>query len=56
MSDEPRPSGWYWVRYSGPPELALWDAEAGSWFVVGSEPSVPDDDVLVLSAKLEPPE
>ena len=51
-----RDAGFYWVDYGAKREVALWDAEARAWFVVGSELSVPEDDLVVLSPRLEPPE
>ena len=49
-----REPGYYWIAFSGPPEVAMWDGE--SWFVIGSETSVSDADGTVLSPRLEPPE
>jgi hypothetical protein len=50
-----RDAGFYWVNYGGKREVALWDADTAAWYVVGSQLGVPDDDVTVLSTRLEPP-
>ena len=56
MTEPRRDTGWYWVRYSGGPEVAFYDAESGMWVVVGSETSVSDDEMTVLAGPLQPPE
>jgi len=49
---ETRPPGWFWVKFSGPPEIGWWDGHC--WLVVGCGSPVMDKDVQVL-AKAEVP-
>jgi hypothetical protein len=49
-----RAPGFYWIRFSDGPEIGFWDEEA--WIVLGSDTPVADAEVVVLGARLEPPE
>ena len=53
MPEPRRETGWYWITFSGPPEIGFWDGEA--WIVLGSETSISDTEVRVLGGPLEPP-
>jgi hypothetical protein len=51
--------GWYWISLDDhPPEVALRDAEAREWLLIGSETGISVDhpaDVAVLSGPISPP-
>jgi hypothetical protein len=51
---EPRATGWYWVRYSGEPEIAFWDED--EWLVLGSDAGVSDAEVTVIDGPVQVPE
>ena len=55
---ETRASGFYWVREeTGDPYVAQWDADAvwNCWWVPGSDMSVDDESLVVISERLDPP-
>jgi hypothetical protein len=56
VASQGRLPGWYWVNHCGPREVAFWDAESCVWWVAGSDVCVREDELIVLSGRLEPPE
>lgn len=56
-----RPSGYYWIRLTPSegvvpnfdPEVARWEDAILEWEVAGSDDYFQDDDVTVLSSRLE---
>jgi hypothetical protein len=50
-----RKTGWYWVIVGDEQEIARYDANGGTWSFVGGYESEPDDGVLVISERIEPP-
>ena len=55
-----REPGYYWVRVEdGPPaELAEWTNDIGPWLwlLLSTDSFYPEEDVTVLSPRLEPPQ
>jgi hypothetical protein len=53
---EDRPTGFYLIIASDDPEVALWDAEAQGWALVGGYEGETDAGVKVLSGPILPPD
>ncbi len=51
-----RETGYYWIRLDQGWEPSRWDADRDAWSLIGSDITLPDDDVAAIGPVVQPPD